>query len=93
MSETSSDFHSAQLCIGSEASLTEEQQSLRNGLFNIKNKVSYLKKNAQLQRSPLSVSIHEMMQYINTNIKGDHLASGFLSKKDNPFEDKKCEIL
>lgn len=96
MSDNISEYQSAQICSpGKSSELKEEDHALQHDLFNIKKEVEHLRKSAQLQRAPLSSSINEMVQFINNNIKKDHLVSGFKSHSDNPFEANKwkCRIL
>jgi hypothetical protein len=56
--------------------------------------IEQLRREAAMERMPVSQTIAEMIQYIQEHEKEDSLVSGFPNKKDNPFKTSSiCSIL
>lgn len=62
-------------------------------LSKMKHQVEDLRREATLERMPLSFSIEEMLCYVNYHAKEDPLVYGFEKESDNPFVGTKCELL
>lgn len=50
--------------------------------------VEQLRVEASMNRKPVSQCVKDMIDFMEQNKDKDFLVSGFVSKKDNPFQEK-----
>lgn len=67
---------------------------MANNLQQQRNMVDQLRREANIQRMPVSQACAEIVKYVTEHEQEDCLLVGFSSQKVNPFREKSsCEIL